>query len=248
MSTLLITQSKKIKKRIQPKKPINKIQQVEVLFPEEITEAQELIEIEADIPPEYSDEELKEKELMFKLMERKLKFDLHGNTSDSTYSSTYLAKNSIVNHYRIKFDIIFVEFTKHKGYTFNTKIIQSEDYKNECKAFSRPPLIILSSLNLRKGLEILIDRINNIAFCRSCGKFCQRSEYSSIKEECLHCLFQTTINLGTSTNKEQCVICGDDCVLHYKLTKCGHRFHRKCLSPLDKMVCPLCRAEIETLL
>ena len=56
------------------------------------------------------------------------------------------------------------------------------------------------------------------------------------------------VHIPKSTQNECCSICLDDCPIGTKPTKCGHFFHRACMSTWREQAngnsCPMCRTEL----
>lgn len=92
---------------------------------------------------------------------------------------------------------------------------------------------ILLKLNRFKNLR-------KVPICSACQGLGQDD-----KEFCVRC------EEKCSFNPEKCAICIDDedkVSVWVKLAKCGHVFHKKCISKIDesKQMCPLCRQEFSS--
>jgi hypothetical protein len=95
--------------------------------------------------------------------------------------------------------------------------------------------------------------INNYLFCRHCGTVVTSDLFSSSLDEekvytdygmCHNCMINTIIDCENKNIQEiTCSICLEQTKSYFTI-HCGHKFHRACLSRLEKKNCPMCRKNI----
>lgn len=93
--------------------------------------------------------------------------------------------------------------------------------------------------SLKKAFSTILDYINKYIFCKQCGTIRQFDSYSEEHNKCDSCLINDILMLNRKTS-EYCTICMESTKNYYTL-RCGHKFHRSCLSDLKVKACPNCR-------
>lgn len=107
--------------------------------------------------------------------------------------------------------------------------------------------ISLTGTKLKFLIAQFFETINQARWCTNCGEFSWSYAYNSDLEICDHCLIE---EICASSNAEtfHCSICLEEGKRMYK-TRCGHRFHRSCLSKVESVdfgpKCPLCRVYLD---
>lgn len=101
---------------------------------------------------------------------------------------------------------------------------------------------ICKGSTLEEVLTTFLYKINEKFYCRDCGHMRLDSDYIEDEEQCLCCLMEAVLLVEKET--EFCSICQSD-TCRYITLRCGHKFHRKCVSKLLKNSCPLCNRVIE---
>jgi len=96
--------------------------------------------------------------------------------------------------------------------------------------------------DIKKAFSTVLDYINKYIFCKHCGVIRQFDSYSEKHDRCGNCLITEILMLGKK-HGEVCTICMESTKNYYTL-RCGHKFHRSCLSDLEVKVCPNCRKYI----
>lgn len=98
--------------------------------------------------------------------------------------------------------------------------------------------------NLMPTLLEFIDHIGQKIYCRDCGKLRMEREFIFEEDQCISCVLETLL-LTRRAIVKFCSICQTD-TPRYITLRCGHQFHRRCISRLIKNRCPLCNAVIDT--
>jgi len=148
-----------------------------------------------------------------------------------------------INCNKVKFTGILITYDKVKK---EFELYARPDYKQDNLCFdenNRQQKIIIKirSAKIRSLFKSFFTEINKIYYCLNCGECSPSSKYHKDVELCEKCLVEALI--WGQKDPEICVICQEE---GYKLyeTKCGHYFHRRCLSqikPNPYLKCPLCR-------
>lgn len=108
-------------------------------------------------------------------------------------------------------------------------------------------IIKVKNTSLRSLFLDFFNQINKIYFCKDCGNFAYGIAFYETIDKCESCLFEE-IAASQSSKEEICAICQETTKKWYT-TKCGHKFHRKCLSqvvPNPILKCPICRRCLDT--
>lgn len=103
-------------------------------------------------------------------------------------------------------------------------------------------IIKVKNISLRSLFIDFFHQINKIYFCKDCGNFAYGIAFYETIDKCESCLFEE-IAASQSSKDEICAICQETTKKWYT-TKCGHKFHRKCLAqviPNPILKCPICR-------
>ena len=87
-------------------------------------------------------------------------------------------------------------------------------------------------------LSKFIQHIASKVYCRDCGNLRNDSEYFKEEDQCAMCTFETLI-LYEKNPSIFCTVCQTE-TRRFTTLKCGHTFHRKCVSKLLRNACPLC--------
>lgn len=96
--------------------------------------------------------------------------------------------------------------------------------------------------SIRESFSGVLEKMNTHVFCKHCGHIKLDSNYYIDQEKCESCLI-TDILMCDSKVSEYCSICMESTKNFYTL-RCGHKFHRSCISGLQHKICPLCRKHI----
>jgi len=159
---------------------------------------------------------------------------------DITYnSSIYNCK--IKNIYGLEFfgyEIVYDSI--HKTYSMEFNTTKYIDDIIPQGANSGDMFIIKSTgSSLKTAFNDIIDCVNKYIFCKHCGVVRRIENFIPDKEMCDCCLISECLMLKRDT-PEFCSICLSSTKNYYTL-RCGHKFHRVCLSDLNMKVCPNCR-------
>lgn len=107
--------------------------------------------------------------------------------------------------------------------------------------------ISITGHRLKAVFEQFFDTVNQTRWCSNCGEFSWNYAYNAELELCDHCLMEE-ICAFSKTDTHHCSICLENGKRMYK-TRCGHHFHRKCLSKIEAVdfgpKCPLCRTYLD---
>lgn len=98
--------------------------------------------------------------------------------------------------------------------------------------------------NLFFSLIKAFDLINDFIFCIHCGKVVVCHYYDEEEGKCMGCQIQDSL-FERKQCSELCAICQEQVKNVYKLKKCGHVFHRGCVSQLNPKKCPICRKYVD---
>lgn len=120
----------------------------------------------------------------------------------------------------------------NKVYTFNFFIRQPDGYMMVYAKYPTMKQCFLSA----------IDEFNKILLCHHCGRHVDTNGFHRDVEKCSSCIL-TDIVLESRDVSEYCSICMED-TKNYYTTKCGHKFHKACISKLTVKKCPLCREDL----
>jgi hypothetical protein len=107
--------------------------------------------------------------------------------------------------------------------------------------------ISFSGRSLKGLITRFFETINQVRWCSECGEFSWNYAYNPDSEICDHCLIEE-ICVSPNAESYHCSICLEEGKRMYK-TRCGHHFHRKCLSKIESTGygprCPLCRVYLD---
>ncbi|MDD4930867.1 MAG: RING finger domain-containing protein [Candidatus Colwellbacteria bacterium] len=182
-----------------------------------------------------SDAEIEYKEMLIELFVTKWSKKFEGKTEMTTYG---LSNCKIKNIHGLEFygyEIIYNP--KVKEYILEFYIGKSID------GITSPndELFILQTggPSLKLSFSTILDYINKYIFCKHCGVIRQFDSYSEEHDRCDNCLINELLMLNRK-HSEYCTICMENTKNYYTL-RCGHKFHRACLSDLKVKACPNCR-------
>ena len=171
---------------------------------------------------------------------------------------------NIHNKYGIGFGVVFAETNRESGdnhkylaFLHAAKRIEMKDFcmcnedgelcelddEGICRMAYQEIHDTVNSDNFDNCLAKVIDKVNDYIRCYDCAKLHIKYKRSKI---CPECNLQKLID-KRSKSLGECVCCTDK--MYSRNTnklKCGHSFHKKCLSKVKNGKCPLCRKEIET--
>lgn len=107
--------------------------------------------------------------------------------------------------------------------------------------------ISLTGKRLSLLFKEFFETINQARWCSNCGEFSWNYAYISELEICDHCLMEEICAFSKSET-QHCTICMENGKRMYK-TRCGHYFHRSCLSKIESVdfgpKCPVCRTYLD---
>lgn len=156
-----------------------------------------------------------------------------------------ISSMNVKNIYELEFHGHEISFKPRKNryyIEFQTNRFVDGIYTNEytTENYLSDIFCVKSSGSSIKELFVnVINEINRYIFCKSCGHIKNIDTYYKQEQKCESCLLNEIISL----EKEKsiyCTICMENTKHYYKL-RCGHEFHRHCLSDLKSKICPLCR-------
>lgn len=102
---------------------------------------------------------------------------------------------------------------------------------------------VIDGSTLESAVKNFVTHISKKVYCRDCGKILNDTEFIPEEDQCFSCAFESLI-LFEKGKTEFCSIC-QSFSARYLTLKCGHKFHRKCISKILRNNCPLCNKEIE---
>lgn len=184
-----------------------------------------------------SDAEKKYKELIIELFISKWNKKFEGRTEITTHG---LSNCKIRNIHGLEFygyEIIYNPMVKE--YVIEFYIGKSIDGITPRNGESELFMLQTSGPNLEKTFSSILDYINKYIFCKHCGVIRQYDSYSEKHNKCDNCLINDLLSMSR-LHSEYCTICMEETKNYYSL-RCGHKFHRACLSDLEIKSCPNCR-------
>jgi hypothetical protein len=155
--------------------------------------------------------------------------------------TTYVISDcKIKNIHGLQFYGYEIVYTPKTGeYTIQFYICKSIDgikpLNNESELFS----LYSGGDSLQTSFSTMLDYVNSYIFCKHCGVIRRFDSYSEEKDMCENCII-TEILMLDREKCEYCTICLESTKNYYTL-RCGHKFHRSCLSDLEVKACPNCR-------
>lgn len=147
---------------------------------------------------------------------------------------------NIKNIYGLEFHGIEFVYYKHTdlySIDFNTYTHCDGIIENELSSdvFS----VRYSGNSVKEVFSKAVDNLNKYIFCRHCGNIRKYDMYFTEQEKCECCVINDILSFDKKSS-EYCNICMEHTKNYYTL-RCGHKFHRACVSKLANKICPTCR-------
>lgn len=176
--------------------------------------------------------------------------------NSSNESILFKVPLSIKNKYNLVFDqdVMIKYNSKSKKYEFTASAFRNiDDISDTLNSISQFISVESKGKTLREAFSLFLNDINIYLFCRHCGVIVTSDLfYMNETEEklytddgmCHNCMINNIIDCENKNIEEiTCSICLEQ-TKSYFTTHCGHKFHRACLSRLEKKNCPMCRKNI----
>ncbi len=140
----------------------------------------------------------------------------------------------------IGLSMVYAQKKYHTDFLINTVhdgIIESDiNYENDAIGYA-------NNINLFFCLIKSFDLVNNFIFCQHCGRIVEIHYFDKEERKCVGCQVQDSL-FDRKEDHDFCCICQEDVKNIYTL-RCGHKFHRACISQLDIKRCPVCRKFVD---
>lgn len=192
---------------------------------------------EAPVQTNLSDVEKEYKEMLIELFVTKWSKKFEGKTELTRYGPSNCKIQNIHGLEFYGYEIIYNPASKE--FVIEFYVGKSVDGITPLNGESELLILQTGGASLKKSFSTILDYINKYIFCKHCGTIRQFDSYSEEYDRCDNCLINEILMLNRKCS-EHCTICLESTKNYYTL-RCGHKFHRACLSDLKLKVCPNCR-------
>jgi hypothetical protein len=159
----------------------------------------------------------------------KISFDIYNSNIKNIHGLEFLG-----------YEISYYKMTKQYYIEFNTHKFVDGIIKNDLE--SSVFTIQYNGTTIKEAFIKAMDNLNRFVFCRHCGIIRKDNIYDLNEQKCECCIINDILACESKTS-EYCAICMENTKNYYTL-RCGHKFHRSCVSNLNHKICPLCRTHI----